>query len=75
MSYDKKCHKVHVLWTLCVNGLRNKVCIFESGIYDIIFNWSNSYILYILMIMIITSLCYVLCALLCMHTIIATGWD
>ena len=21
MSYDKKCHKVHVLWTLCVNGL------------------------------------------------------
>ena len=23
MSYDKKCHKVHVLWTFCVNGLRN----------------------------------------------------
>ena len=22
MSYDKKCHKVHVLWTFCVNGLR-----------------------------------------------------
>ena len=21
MSYDKKCHKVHVLWTFCVNGL------------------------------------------------------
>ena len=22
MSYDKKCHKVHVLWTFCVNGLK-----------------------------------------------------
>ena len=21
MSYDKKCHKVHVLWTFCVHGL------------------------------------------------------
>ena len=39
MSYDKKCHKVHVLWTFCVNGLINvpgvtgdRVCGFPIGL-------------------------------------------
>ena len=34
MSYDKKCHKVHVLWTFCVNGLNNihgQILDFEIG--------------------------------------------
>ena len=31
MSYDKKCHKVHVLWTFCVNGLKGPWKLHVSG--------------------------------------------